>query len=68
MVLAYKRIVLATDGSPSAETAEHVAATLTAATKAKLTIVHAAADPAGAGEAVSRAQGIAEREGIKTRS
>ncbi len=63
--MAYKRIVLATDGSPSAETAEHVAATLTAATKAKLTIVHVAADPSVAGEAVARALRIAEREGIK---
>jgi nucleotide-binding universal stress UspA family protein len=63
--LAYKRIVLATDGSPSAETAEHVAATLAAATKAKLTIVHATADPSGAADAVARALRIAEREGVK---
>jgi nucleotide-binding universal stress UspA family protein/nitrite reductase/ring-hydroxylating ferredoxin subunit len=63
--LAYKRIVLATDGSPSAETAEHVAATLAAATKAKLTIVHATTDTSLASDAVARALRIAEREGVK---
>lgn len=64
--MAYKRIVLATDGSPSAETAEHVAATLAAATKGRLTIVHAYADPERARPAVQRALEIAEREGVKT--
>jgi nucleotide-binding universal stress UspA family protein/nitrite reductase/ring-hydroxylating ferredoxin subunit len=64
--MAYKRIVLATDGSDSAETAEHVAATLAAATKGKVTIVHVYADPARAEAAVVRALGIAEREGVKT--
>jgi nucleotide-binding universal stress UspA family protein/nitrite reductase/ring-hydroxylating ferredoxin subunit len=64
--MAYKRIVLATDGSPSAETAEHVAATLAAATKGRLTIVHAYTDPTRAEPAVGRALRIAEHEGVKT--
>jgi nucleotide-binding universal stress UspA family protein/nitrite reductase/ring-hydroxylating ferredoxin subunit len=64
--VAYKRIVLATDGSPTAETAELVAASLAAAAKAKLTIAHAYTDPAKADEAVARALRIAEREGVKT--
>ena len=64
--MAYKRIVVATDGSPTAETAEHVAATLAAATKGRLTIVHAYANPAKADEAVARALEIAEREGVET--
>jgi len=61
--MAYRRIVVATDGSASAETAEHVAATLAAATGAKLTIAHAYANPDRAGDAVERAEKIAEREG-----
>jgi nucleotide-binding universal stress UspA family protein len=64
--VAYKRIVLATDGSPTAETAELVAASLAAAAKARLTIAHAYADPANADDAVARALRIAEREGVKT--
>ena len=64
--MAYKRIVVATDGSPTAETAERVAAALAAATKGRLTVVHAYANPAKAEEAVARALGIAEREGVKT--
>ena len=61
--MAYRRIVVATDGSASAETAEHVAATLAAALGAKLTIAHAYANPDRAGDAVERAEEIAEREG-----
>lgn len=64
--MAYKRIVLATDGSPTAETAEHIAAALAAATKAKLTVAHAFTNPARAEGAVARALAIAEREGVKT--
>lgn len=64
--MAYKRIVLATDGSPSAETAERSAAALAAATKGTLTVVHAYADPARAQDAVERAQRIAEESGVKT--
>jgi nucleotide-binding universal stress UspA family protein/nitrite reductase/ring-hydroxylating ferredoxin subunit len=64
--MAYKRIVLATDGLASAETAEAVAASLAAATKGKLTVVHAYQDPARAEAAVARALGFAEREGVKT--
>lgn len=63
--MAYKRIVLATDGSPTAETAELVAASLTAATKARLTIAHAYVDPARADGAVARAVRIAEGMGVK---
>ena len=64
--MAYKRIVLATDGSGPAETAERVAAALAAATKGRLTVSHAYGDPARAEEAVARALRIAEREGVKT--
>jgi nucleotide-binding universal stress UspA family protein/nitrite reductase/ring-hydroxylating ferredoxin subunit len=64
--MAYKRIVLATDGLASAETAEAVAASLAAATKGKLTVVHAYQDPARAEAAVARALGFAERAGVKT--
>ena len=53
--MAYKRIVLATDGLASAESAEAVAASLAAATKGKLTVVHAYLDPARAEAAVARA-------------
>jgi nucleotide-binding universal stress UspA family protein len=51
----YKRIVLATDGSPTAETAERVGIALARTTKAKLTLVHAYEDAARADGAVSRA-------------
>ena len=61
--MAYRRIVVATDGSASAETAEHVAATLAATTGAKLTIAHAYSNPDRASEAVERAVRIADREG-----
>jgi nucleotide-binding universal stress UspA family protein/nitrite reductase/ring-hydroxylating ferredoxin subunit len=64
--MAYKRIVLATDGSPTAETAELVAASLAAAAKARLTIAHAYVDAAKADDAVARALRIAELEGVKT--
>jgi nucleotide-binding universal stress UspA family protein/nitrite reductase/ring-hydroxylating ferredoxin subunit len=64
--MAYKRIVLATDGSASAETAERIAASLARATKGRLTIVHAYSDPARAPAAVARAVEIAEAEGVKT--
>ena len=64
--MTYKRIVLATDGSPTAETAERVGADIARITKGKLTIVHAYADPARAETAVARALQIAEAEGVKT--
>lgn len=63
--MTYQRLVLATDGSPTAETAEHVAATLAAATKGRLTIAHAFEDRARGEAAVTRAVGIAETEGVK---
>jgi nucleotide-binding universal stress UspA family protein len=62
--MAYRRIVLATDGSDSAETAEHVAATLARATKGKVVVVHAFQRPELAEGAVERARRIAEREGV----
>lgn len=61
--MAYRRMVMATDGSASAETAEQVAATLAAKIGARLTIAHAFANPDRAEEAVARATKIAEREG-----
>jgi nucleotide-binding universal stress UspA family protein/nitrite reductase/ring-hydroxylating ferredoxin subunit len=64
--MAYRRIVLATDGSDTAETAEHVAATLAHSTKGKLTVVHAFQRPELAEGAVARACRIAAREGVAT--
>ena len=60
--MAYRRIVVATDGSASAETAERVAASLASTTGAKLTIAHAYTNPERAEEDVARAVRIAERE------
>jgi nucleotide-binding universal stress UspA family protein/nitrite reductase/ring-hydroxylating ferredoxin subunit len=64
--MAYKRIVLATDGSAFAESAEHVAATLARATKAReLLIVHTYARPDRAKAAVERAEAAARAEGLE---
>jgi nucleotide-binding universal stress UspA family protein/nitrite reductase/ring-hydroxylating ferredoxin subunit len=63
--MAYRRIVLATDGSASAETPERVAAGLAAATRGTVTIVHAYTDRARADEAVARAASILVRAGLK---
>jgi nucleotide-binding universal stress UspA family protein/nitrite reductase/ring-hydroxylating ferredoxin subunit len=63
--MSYKRIVLATDGSPSAETAEHVGVTLARSVKGKLAIAHAYEHPDRVEAAVARALRIAEREGVK---
>ncbi|HEY7660848.1 MAG TPA: universal stress protein [Actinomycetota bacterium] len=63
--MAYRRIVLATDGSPSAETAERVAASLATATKGSLAIVHAYVDAGRAPSAVERAAGIADEQGVR---
>jgi nucleotide-binding universal stress UspA family protein/nitrite reductase/ring-hydroxylating ferredoxin subunit len=63
--MAYKRIVLATDGSATARTAELVASSLASATKARLTIAHAYADSRKAEGAVARAARIAEDAGLK---
>jgi nucleotide-binding universal stress UspA family protein/nitrite reductase/ring-hydroxylating ferredoxin subunit len=64
--MAYKRIVLATDGSAFAESAEHVAATLARATKAKeLLIVHTYARPDRAQAAVERAEAAVRAEGLE---
>jgi nucleotide-binding universal stress UspA family protein/nitrite reductase/ring-hydroxylating ferredoxin subunit len=64
--MAYTRIVLATDGSSTAETAERVACALAAATKALVTVTHGFADPALGDSSVARALGIAEDAGVKT--
>jgi len=64
----YKRILLATDGSPTAETAERIGAALARTTKGKLTIVHAYEDASRAEAAVARALTIAEGEGVKVDS
>jgi nucleotide-binding universal stress UspA family protein/nitrite reductase/ring-hydroxylating ferredoxin subunit len=63
--MAYKRILLATDGSASAETPERVAAALATATKGKITIVHAYADAGRADAAVERARRILDDAGVK---
>jgi nucleotide-binding universal stress UspA family protein/nitrite reductase/ring-hydroxylating ferredoxin subunit len=62
--MAYKTIVLATDGSPTAETAERVAVGLAAATKGRLTIATATESPDRVEAAVARARGIAEDRGV----
>jgi len=61
----YKRIVMATDGSPTAETAERIAAALAKTTGGKLTVVHAYEDPSRAQGAVSRALELAAALGVK---
>jgi nucleotide-binding universal stress UspA family protein/nitrite reductase/ring-hydroxylating ferredoxin subunit len=63
--MAYKRILVATDGSVTAETAERIAVTLARITKAKLTIVHAFEDRALADAAVARATELAQQEQLK---
>src|SRR3990172_6015094 len=63
--MAYRRIVVATDGSASAETAEHVAVALASAVKARLTVAHAYTDPSRADSSVARALRMAEGEGVK---
>lgn len=64
--MAYTRIVVATDGSPSAETAERVATSLAAATRGRLTVSHGFADASRGGSAVRRAVEIAGDRGVKT--
>lgn len=64
--MAYQRIVLATDGSPSAETAERVATALAAAAKGTLTVSHAFVDASRAEPTVQRALEMAEERGVKT--
>lgn len=63
--MVYKRICLATDGSPSAETPERVAAALATRTKGAVTVVHAFADRSRAGQAVARARSILDDAGVK---
>jgi nucleotide-binding universal stress UspA family protein len=61
----YKRIVLATDGSPSAETAERVGVAVARATKGRVVIVHAYERPDLADAAVERAARIADQEAVR---
>jgi nucleotide-binding universal stress UspA family protein len=61
----YKRIVMATDGSPTAETAERIGASLAKTTGGELTIVHAYEDPGRAQAAVARAVGLAGSLGVR---
>jgi nucleotide-binding universal stress UspA family protein len=63
--MSYKRIVLATDGSPTAETAERVAVGIAAAVHGRLAIVTAFPSPDRLEGAVARARSIAEGEGVK---
>jgi nucleotide-binding universal stress UspA family protein/nitrite reductase/ring-hydroxylating ferredoxin subunit len=63
--MAYKTIVLATDGSPTAEIAERVAAGLAAAVKSRLTIATAAESPERVETAVARAREIADGQGLR---
>jgi nucleotide-binding universal stress UspA family protein len=64
--MAYKRIVVATTGSATAETAERIAVAVAAAAKARLTFVHAYTDPSRAEANVARGLGIADEHGVKT--
>jgi nucleotide-binding universal stress UspA family protein/nitrite reductase/ring-hydroxylating ferredoxin subunit len=66
--MAYRRILLATDGSATAETAEKIGIGLARSTKGSLTLVHAYEDPAGAEAAVERAVRMAEDAGVKTQT
>ncbi len=66
--MAYRRIVIATDGSPTAETAERVAAALARVTKGSVTVVHAYEEPTRAESAVARALRIAGEDGVKATS
>ncbi len=61
----YKRILLATDGSETAETAERIGVALARTLKASLTVVHAYEDPAAAEGAVTRALATAAAEGVR---
>jgi nucleotide-binding universal stress UspA family protein/nitrite reductase/ring-hydroxylating ferredoxin subunit len=63
--MVYRRILLATDGSASAETPEEIAASLAKATKGAVTIVHAYADAARAPAAAERAERILSGAGVK---
>ena len=63
--MGYERIVLATDGSEFAESAEHVAATLTRDCKAKLLIVHTYERPEAAVAVLEKAAAAARAEGIE---
>lgn len=64
--MAYRRIVVATDGSASAGTAERVAVAFASTAGSGLTIAHAFADPARAQDAVARALQTAEAAGVGT--
>jgi nucleotide-binding universal stress UspA family protein len=59
--MAYRRIVVATDGSDSAETAETIASTLASIGGARLTIAHAYENPDRAPAAVARARATRSR-------
>lgn len=64
--MTYKRIVLATDGSPFAESAEHVGAALARASKARsMFIVHTYERPERAQSAVERAVAAARAEDLE---
>jgi nucleotide-binding universal stress UspA family protein/nitrite reductase/ring-hydroxylating ferredoxin subunit len=63
--MTYTRIVLATDGSPTAETAERVACGVAAATGGLVTVSHGFADAARGESSVARALEIAEGRGVK---
>ena len=64
--MTYRRILLATDGSATAETAEKIGIGLAGSTKGSLTLVHAYEDPSAAEAAVARGLGAAEEAGLKT--
>jgi nucleotide-binding universal stress UspA family protein len=62
----YKRIVLATDGSPTAETAERIGTAMAKTTGGKMTVVHAYEDVSRAEGAVARAVEIAAARRVRT--
>lgn len=63
--MAYRRIVVATDGSTSAGTAERVAVAFASNARSQLTIAHAFADPARAEDAVARSIRTAADAGVR---
>jgi nucleotide-binding universal stress UspA family protein len=64
--MAYKRIVVATDGSATAETAERVAVALAVATKARLTVANGYTEPERGAAAVARALELAASRGVRS--
>ena len=62
--MPYKKIVVATDGSPSAEHAQRVAATIAKASRAQLILVHGCSHAEKGNEVAERAKDALKAEGV----